>query len=271
MQKFNYHTHTSRCGHAQKTLKDEDFVELFIKKGFNKITFTDHCPHRKVIDKRINMRMDYSKLDEYLNSIKKLKKTYKGIIEIESGFEVEFLPGLEDYLLELKNKTDKIVLGQHFIYADNNKDLKIIRKYKFSDEDLIKYANYIDTAMKLQIPDIIVHPDLYMCTRNEFGAIEEKVAEMICKSAENYNIPLEINLTEVFMYLAKLKDEISYPCRGFWEIATKHNVKVIYGIDAHYETQINQYEESVKLANKIIGEDTIKKLNFCNEKLEIIN
>lgn len=269
MQDFNYHTHTYRCGHADDDMTDEDFVKYFICKEFKKIAFTDHCPEKEIIDKRQRMRMHYSQINEYLTSIKNLKEKYKDKIDIQTGFEIEFLPGQEKNLLELKQMTDILVLGQHFIYADDNKDLKIFRKHKFTDEDLIKYANYIDTAMKLQIPDIVVHPDLYMITRNKFGKIEKKVAEMICESAEKYDIPLEINLTEPFMYLVNLKDEISYPCRGFWEVAANYNIKVIYGIDAHYKAQINQYEESVKLANKIIGEETIEKLNFCNDKLEI--
>ena len=35
MQRFNYHTHTYRCGHADNNMSDEDFVKLFVKKGFN--------------------------------------------------------------------------------------------------------------------------------------------------------------------------------------------------------------------------------------------
>lgn len=27
MQKFNYHTHTYRCGHANNNMSDEDFVK----------------------------------------------------------------------------------------------------------------------------------------------------------------------------------------------------------------------------------------------------
>ena len=265
MQKFNYHTHTYRCGHADDNMMDEEYVKEFINKGFEKIAFTDHCPENEVIDKRQRMRMDYSQINEYLTSIKNLKEKYKDKIDIQTGFEIEFLPGQEKNLLELKEITDILVLGQHFIYTDNNKDLKIFRKHKFNDEDLIKYANYIDTAMKLQIPDIVVHPDLYMLTRSEFGEIEKKVAEMICKSAEKYNIPLEINLTEAFMYLANLKDKISYPCRGFWEVATNYNIKVIYGIDAHYKEQIRLYEDSIEMVNKIIGKEIIEKLKFCND------
>ena len=265
MQNFNYHTHTYRCGHADNNMSDEDYVKEFIKKGFKSIAFTDHCPEKEVIDKRSNMRMKYSEMEEYLNSINSLKEKYKDLIKIETGFEVEYLPGQEENLMELKNIADKIVLGQHFIYNDDNKTLKIFRKDNFRDEDLIKYANYIAAAMKLNIPDIVVHPDLYMLSRNEFGAIEKKVAEMICQSSEKYNIPLEINLAEAYMYLSNKKDKISYPCKGFWEVASNYNIKVVYGIDAHYKEPIRLYEEVVEFVNKLIGEDTIKKLNFCEE------
>ena len=46
MQKFNYHTHTRRCGHAE-VISDEEFVKAFIEKGFTKIAFMNHCPEKK--------------------------------------------------------------------------------------------------------------------------------------------------------------------------------------------------------------------------------
>ena len=60
MQNINYHTHTYRCGHADYSMKDEDYVKEFINKGFKKIAFTDHCPQKIRIDMRSSMRMDYS-------------------------------------------------------------------------------------------------------------------------------------------------------------------------------------------------------------------
>lgn len=262
MQNFNYHTHTNRCGHADDNMQDEDFVIELINKGFKKIAFTDHAPDKEGIDKRTNMRMNPSEKENYLNSIKSLKEKYKDKIEIETGFEVEYLPEQENNLFELKNEVDKIVLGQHFIYSSDNKSLKIFRHHNFTDEDLIKYAKYIETAMKKGIPDIVVHPDLYMLARDTFGKTEEEVAHIICKSAEKYNIPLEINLTEGFLYLSKIKNKVSYPAKKFWEIASLYNIKVLYGIDAHFKEQIRIYEETLEFINNLIGKDVIEKLNF---------
>lgn len=264
MQDFNYHTHTYRCHHADSNFTDEEYVLEFIKKGFKKIAFTDHCPQKENIDKRKNMRMDYNQLDDYLGSIKNLKEKYKDKIEIETGFEVEYLPGQEDNIFELKRMVDKINLGQHFIYADNDKDILIFRWHDFSDEELLRYADYIKTAIELGIPDIIVHPDIYMLNRSKFGEIEKKVAEIICKTAETYNIPLEINLTEVYMFLENLKDKIEYPSKKFWEVVSKYNIKVIYGIDAHFREQIRLYEESIEMVNKVIGQEIIDKLDFID-------
>ena len=77
MQKFNYHSHTYRCGHADQDYKDEDYIRDYIKMKFEKITFTDHCPEKEKIDKRENIRMDFEQKDEYLESIKQLKKKYE--------------------------------------------------------------------------------------------------------------------------------------------------------------------------------------------------
>ena len=264
MQKFNYHTHTYRCGHAQKGITDEELVKGFIEKGFTTIAFTDHSPQKEVIDTRDNMRMPYSQKEEYLNSIKNLKEKYKDIVKIETGFEVEYLPRQEENIYELKNEVDKIILGQHFVFDDDNK-LKIFRHADFKNEDLIKYAEYIKTAIEKGIPDIIAHPDLYMLTRDKFGKTEQEVSKIICSTAEKYNVPLEINLSDANLYIIGRKNKINYPCKEFWEIASQYNIRVLYGVDAHYKSQIQNYEKSIEIVNDIIGKDIINKLNFCEE------
>ena len=279
MQKFNYHSHTYRCGHADLDMKDEEYIKEYIKMRFEKIAITDHCPEKNKIDKRDNMRMDYTQKCEYLNSIKKLKEKYAEKIQIESGFEVEYLPGEEENIRELKRETDKIILGQHFIYNDN-KELSIFGTHNFTDEELIRYAEYIEKAVKTSIPDIIAHPDIYMYKREKFGEIESKVANMICKVVEKYNVPLEINLAKVFNKtyyenkklnndsIEKQKEKLSkvdYPRKEFWEIVTQYDIKVLYGIDVHHRGQITLYKELIELANEIIGKETINKLNFITE------
>ena len=269
MQKFNYHTHTRRCGHADNNMTDEDFVKLFIKKGFTKIAFTDHCPQKEKVDFRKNMRMEYNEKEKYLNNIKSLRDKYKDIIKIETGFEVEYLPDQEEILFKLKKETDKIILGQHFIYDLNGK-LKFLRSQKFTDDDALKYAKYIKTTIEKNIPDIIAHPDAYMLSRDNYTEVDERVAHIICSTAEKYEIPIEINLSQPNAFLMGEIDKIIYPCKEFWKIASEYkNLKVLYGIDAHFGYQINNYEKAIEIANKHIGQDVINNLHFCNEDLNI--
>lgn len=282
MQNFNYHSHTYRCKHADLDFKDEEYIKDYIKMGFKKIAFTDHCPEKNEIDKRQDMRMSYEERKEYLSTIKSLAEKYKDKIEIKVGYEFEYLPGEEENIKELKEETDKIILGQHFIY-DDNKNLKIFGENRtFSNEELIRYGKYLEKAMQLGIPNIIAHPDIYMLDRENFGETEAEVAHIICKAAEKYNIPLEINLNKIFLRLFYLRDtgtirylsneeqekrfdRIKYPCKGFWNIASQYNIKVLYGLDAHHRGQILLWEELIELAHKILGEKLIQKLNFIEK------
>lgn len=121
---------------------------------------------------------------------------------------------------------------------------------------------------------------MYMMNRKNFGKIENKIANMICKSAEKYNIPLEINLNNIFANTyfenRKLNNEsletqkeklkkVFYPCKEFWNIATKYDIKVLYGIDTHHRGQILLWNELIELANEIIGKETIKRLCFIEK------
>ena len=276
MQNFNYHSHTYRCMHSDQDMTDEDYIKDYIKMGFKKIAITDHCPEKNVIDKRPRVRMTYEQRKEYLQTIRALKEKYKDQIEIKVGYEVEYLPGEETNIKELKEESDIIVLGQHFVY-DENKELRILGKCDYTEEELLRYAEYVEKALELTIPDIIAHPDIYMSKRREFGETEKKVANIICKASEKYNIPLEINLNNIFQrtynenrILNNLPLEeqrkklinVQYPRKEFWEIASNYDVKVLYGIDAHYRGQIPVWNELVQLANEMIGEETICKLNF---------
>ena len=173
MQKFNFHQHTYRCGHADNSMQDEDYIKEYLDMGFKKIAFTDHCPEKQKIDLMENIRMEYSQKNEYLLSISKLKEKYKDEIEILSGYEIEYLPGQEENLKELKEESDILILGQHFIYDKNGNILRENHDNPYNDEELNIYSEYIETAIKLGLPDIIAHPDFGLKSRKGFNKADE--------------------------------------------------------------------------------------------------
>ena len=280
MQNFNYHQHTYRCGHADLDLSDEDYIKEYLRNGVKKVAFTDHCPEKEVIDPKERVRMRYDDRLEYLDSINNLKKKYNDKIDILSGYEIEYAPGQEENLQELKDETDILILGQHFVFGENINDIRIIGWGESNtDEELLKYGEYVKTAIEKGFPDIIAHPDLFMLGRKTFGKLEEDVTRTICKTAEKYNIPLEINLNNIFCntyynYYTKefLYDGIEnqysklsnvhYPSKRFWEIVSEYDIKVLYGLDAHHKGAITCFKDLMILAKFIIGDETIGKLKF---------
>ena len=121
IQDFCFHTHTERCGHGAKDTGDEEWVQNAIKGGIKKIAFTDHIPLPDGYNKTPQSRMDIAEVESYLTSIRYLQEKYQGQIEIESGFEFEYSGRDLEHLQELKSKTDKMILGQHFVIDSNGK------------------------------------------------------------------------------------------------------------------------------------------------------
>lgn len=71
---YNYHCHTKRCGHASGT--DEEYVEAAIKAGYKVLGFSDHGPYS--LYPHPGSHMDWSQLDDYIDSINSLKKNTRG-------------------------------------------------------------------------------------------------------------------------------------------------------------------------------------------------
>lgn len=260
-QDFNYHTHTQRCGHAEPDRTDEEFVKEAIRGGIKTLAFTDHIPFklRSKHKFRAKIRMDYAEVEEYLHSIAYLKKKYEGVIAIESGFEFEYSKQDEEFLWKLKQKVDKMVLGQHFVMDSSGREIAI--KKEPTDQVLDLYADSVIQAMKIGLADMIVHPDYFLSNRCGFFEKEELITRRICSAAQKYGIPLEINLGQ----LSHGKD--IYPKREFWRIASQYDVGVVYGKDAHWLEQLSNHQ-TIEMADKIIGEEIIKKLKFLQSDLK---
>ena len=111
-QKWNIHTHTTRCGHA--TGLDIQYIQSAIEAGFTMLGFSEHLPYPEI---RISgARMFYEQKDEYIATIRKLKQDYQDKIDIKVGYEVEYLKDHFNDLMNLKKECDYMILGQHFKY-----------------------------------------------------------------------------------------------------------------------------------------------------------
>lgn len=233
-QSFNYHTHTHRCGHAGEST-DREYVESARANGITQLGFTDHVPVSELEFNDSEQQMDITEVDSYLESINALKAEYPDMT-ILSGFEVEYNPMKEQYLGELREKVDYMILGQHFVPNGIEEVPKDIPNYP------LEYANMVCQAMESGIFDIVAHPDIFMKFRDAVKTEEGKklflenakiASEQICRKASQMGIPLELNFGGINMG-AKLNDgEYAYPHSLFWEIAVREGTPTLYGVDAH--------------------------------------
>lgn len=237
----NYHTHTSRCGHAFG--RDRDYVKKAIKMGVTELGFSDHAPMLfPTEDYYSTFRMRPEKAEDYANSINLLRNEYKDKIKILLGFEIEYYPKLfqntYDYLSQYN--FDYLILGQHFTDNEYEPYAHYCAHPSDSTELFDKYINQALEGLKTGKFLYIAHPDLFNYTGPD-DVYREKMT-YFCWQIKNLGYPVEFNLLGFVQ-------KRSYPDRRFWEIVSKVGNDVVIGFDAHspdvFENK-RMYSEALK-------------------------
>lgn len=220
---YNYHTHTSRCGHAIGL--DEEYVLKAIELGIKRLGFSDHIFFPGL--SQPSVRMDESEVDNYLSSIHSLQEKYKNQIEIKAGFEVEYLPiFIDDYIDLLRTKKiGYLILGQH--YGQFGMKIKPYR------ENIMKYALDVKEAVELGIFTYVAHPDHFLLGVGNWNDECEKAARIICEACEKTATPIEINILGI-------RQNRPYPSKEFFKISKEYKLKYVLGVDAHNPNDFNQ-------------------------------
>lgn len=263
-QSFNYHTHTNRCGHAG-IASDKEYVEYAKQVGITQLGFTDHVPVSELEYQDSEQRMHISDVDEYITSIRQLKQENPNM-KIMCGFEAEFDPMKEQFLGELRDKVDYMILGQHFIPFGMSK-----LPQKNNPEYPIQYAEMLCRAMESGIFDIVSHPDTFMQFRDSLDTEEKKnlfmqnakiASQAICDKAKELGIPVELNFGGVNKGTIMQDGQLAYPHSEFWQIAAETGVSVLYGVDAHIPEQFITMGKDKEKADMIINPS---KLNLVDK------
>ena len=227
----NYHTHTTRCGHAHGT--EREYIEAAISEGYKILGFSDHTPQPYPDGYRSRIRMDMSELPDYTETLVKLRDEYKGQIEILIGYEVEYTHKyFEPLLKELKNyPLDYIIQGQHFV--EDEVDGFYVGSKTDSEEKLKAYVDFTIEGMKTGLFTYLAHPDLIQFTGPD--DIYNRHMSKIVEASIDLNLPLEVN---IYGFV----DGRWYPCDRFLKLAREYNPKYIIGLDAHTPEIVRQPE-----------------------------
>lgn len=259
-QSFNYHTHTNRCGHASAAAERE-YVARARANGITQLGFSDHVPVPDLDYQDLNHQMHISEVDEYIKSIRHLQAENPDM-KIIIGFEAEFDPMKEQFLGELREKVDYMILGQHFVPNGTG----LIKQNNNPDYPL-QYAELLCQAMESGIFDIIAHPDIFMQHRDslateeakrQFEANAIKASKTICEKAKELGIPIELNFASINKGQIMSDGEYSYPHSTFWKIASETGVQVLYGVDAHDPMQFDAMVCNKEIADQMIDPSKLK-------------
>ena len=257
MQKFNYHTHTYRCRHANGT--DEEYVLAAIKAGYKSLGFADHAPYKDFPSETTHM--DIEELDDYISSINYLKEKYKDQIDIHLGLETEYFAFNHDERVELRNKVEYLILGQHFSDPD-----KTINYFKHNtDEEIIEYGQRVCQALDTGLFLYLAHPDVFMNRQDEFTPACAQTAHTIAKKLVELDIPAEINIRGILKGRKEFKSGLRYyyPHKEFWTIMAQYPIRCLIGVDAHDPDELL----NLSIIEKAHEELTGLNINFIQEPL----
>ena len=253
-QKFNYHTHTKLCGHADGEI--EEYIQKAIEGGYSTLGFSDHSPNPVgQNDSHHAMNMEEFE-EEYIPKILELKEKYKGKIGLKVGLEEEYygdegeqMPAIIHYRERTTKHLDYLILGQHFALAredDGRLKQPIQKADPASGHYPLDYAMTVVEAIKSGKYALVAHPDIFLSRREhilpeerkEYDENVKKACEMICDASNEYGIPLEVNLGAMSAIKSGKKQLLRdgtypYPVPYFWKVAQEKGCQVLIGIDAH--------------------------------------
>ena len=270
MDKYNFHSHTYRCGHAEGT--EEEYILKAIEEGFKYYGVSDHVMFPFI--NQPGIRGDYDiNFQPYITAVNDLKIKYKNDIDLHIGMEVEYSPLLDNYYRDLlKNELDYLIMGQHF-HMENN--MQFYNYDRYSDGvDL--YVDDMILGMESGLILYVAHPDQFVYYYDKRDERLIKICERVVKAAKRTDTPLELNISKVeFLRWQGSKNpeqEASFPLDMFWRIVGKEHAKVVIGLDSHHPRfvstagfnyaleLVNRYNLNVLDAKEIIKRmDKIKK------------
>lgn len=233
--KANYHTHTTRCGHASGS--DEEYVLAAISQGFDELGFSDHVPWPyKSGFTHPGVRMTVGELDGYVGDIRALKEKYADRISLRVGFECEYFPDYISWLAEMKEEKqlDYLILGNHY---DGSDETGIYFGAARIPAQIVRYVESTIRGIESGMFAYLAHPDVFMRGYRRFDATCAAAARDLARACRAHGLPMEYNLHDRFRFAGYNDD--GYPHPKFFEIVYEEGADVIIGVDAHEPRELS--------------------------------
>ncbi len=249
--KYNLHTHSFYCGHGEGQLKD--YVREAKKASIEVLGFSEHCPVKE--NRWARSRMDYNQIEDYLGDIDDLKEkeaelaqNYKYVdkedknitqlkpIKVLSGFECDYRKEYHSYLQEIKDRTDFLIFGVHYLDLPTQRDHSV-HSYPLTRKTLNAYADQYIKAIESGLFSIGAHPDLFFIQYFKWDEQAKAISKAIIEAAAYYDVALEVNGNGILKRRVRGFNggkRFIYPVEEFWKLAASYDdLKIITNSDAH--------------------------------------
>ena len=241
----NYHCHTQFCdGRANA----EDFVKAAIDFGFAKLGFSSHSP--VPYTSRWNMKEENA--PEYFNEIKRLTKAYSGEIEILTGMEVDYIPGIfgAHSPFITNNRFDYLIGSIHYLDCfDDGTPWTIDGPAEWFDKGMNEIfggdhrrvvKRFVDISCEMMQAggfDIVGHIDkIYQHGHRYFSHNEKCYVDLVRSMlvlAKEKNVIVEINTKSVPVH------GFFYPHQDFFKMLVEIGNRVTVNSDTHQPHLMN--------------------------------
>lgn len=238
---YNYHSHTTRCGHASGT--EEEYILRAIQNGITHMGFSDHAPFRFPDGYESYYRVPLARAEDYFTTLRSLREKYAGQIDLKIGFEMEYYPLYFPAMLEQARTLgcEYLILGQHFL-GNEHPDGVYTGRAPDSEDTLVEYVDGVVAAMESGVFTYVAHPDILRFQGDE--SLYRREMRRLCAAAQEHNVPLEINFLGI-------REGRWYPRDLFWQIAGEERSPVTFGFDSH-EVEAAYDGDSLPIAEEMV-------------------
>ncbi len=239
----NFHTHTNYCD-GQASVRS--IFDAALDSGLTQLGFSSHAPLPFPVSWSLTSEEEISK---YLEDIYAVKKLTNGKIEIYSGLEADYIPGMTNEFRKIKEKfsLDYIIGSVHLVGISGSDHVWFIDgKQQFFDEGINKffagdgrkaammYFNQLKSMITTQEFDIIGHFDKIKMNNAErfFSEHEEwylREISDVLDLLKQRDIIMEINTRGFYQG----KTSGFYPSEHVIEMALEKEIKIVINSDAH--------------------------------------
>jgi histidinol-phosphatase (PHP family) len=238
----DYHTHTSRCGHAIGG--PADYVKTALEVGLSGVGIADHFPLLPEPD--CSVAMSLRELSGYVAEVQALQNQHPGYVLL--GIEADYRPHTIDQVRTMlaAQPFDYVIGSVHFIGEWGFDDERQIDEYSGRNIDTVwlDYLELVGDAAESGAFTILGHLDL----AKKFGyrpsrALDPEIDRLVERIAAT-QVLVEINTAG----LRKPVEEI-YPAPAILSKLCRAGVNITFGSDAHRPNEVGRdFDLAVRFA-----------------------